>query len=248
MGASSTPAQQNTAPEHAHPSAARGPWWWIPTLYFAEGVPYVVVMTISAIMFKRLGVSNTKIALYTSWLYLPYVIKPLWSPLVQRIGTRRSWVVVMQLMVAAGLACAALSIPMETFLRWSLVSLGMVAVCSATHDVAADGFYLLALSSHQQAWFVGIRSIAYRVATIAVNGQLIILAGMLESSSGLPTLKIEVKTVDRAPMAIQFTPEEFKFADSADSQRVLISLQSYEISFKDRPAAAIKKLQEIVRD
>src|SRR3954464_689500 len=107
-------------------SANRGPWWWGATLYFAEGVPYVIVMTVAVIMFKRLGVGNTKIALYTSWLYLPYVIKPLWSPLVQRIGTRRSWVVVMQLMVAAGLACAALSIPMESFLRWSLVSLPMV--------------------------------------------------------------------------------------------------------------------------
>src|SRR4051812_14557188 len=131
-------------------SVDRGPWWWVPSLYFAEGVPYVVVMTVAVIMFKRLGVGNTKIALYTSWLYLPYVIKPLWSPLVQRIGTRRSWVVVMQLMVAAGLACAALSIPMESFLRWSLVSLAAVAICSATHDVAADGFYLLALSSHEQ--------------------------------------------------------------------------------------------------
>ena len=222
-------------------SAERGPWWWVPTLYFAEGVPYVVVMTVAVIMFKRLGVGNTKIALYTSWLYLPYVIKPLWSPLVQRIGTRRSWVVVMQLMVAAGLACAALSIPMESFLRWSLVSLAMVAICSATHDVAADGFYLLALSSHQQAWFVGIRSIAYRVATIAANGPLVILAGMLESSSGLPTLNIEVKTVDRAPVAIQFRPEEFKFADGADSQRVLLSMPSYEISFEDRSVAEVKK-------
>src|SRR6476620_8735466 len=123
MGASSTPAQQNTAPEHAHPSAARGPWWWIPTLYFAEGIPYVVVMTVAVIMFQRLGVGNAQIALYTSWLYLPYAIKPLWSPLVQRIGTRRSWIVVMELLVAAGLGCAAMAIPLASVLRWSLVAL-----------------------------------------------------------------------------------------------------------------------------
>src|SRR5215210_8707036 len=171
----------NSSTVELRASAGRGPWWWVPSLYFAEGIPYVVVMTVAVVMFKRLGVSNTKIALYTSWLYLPYVIKPLWSPLVQRIGTRRSWVVVMQLMVAAGLACAALSIPMESFLRWSLVCLAMVAICSATHDVAADGFYLLALSSHKQAWFVGIRSIAYRIATIAASGPLVIVAGILES-------------------------------------------------------------------
>lgn len=107
----------NSSTVESRGSADRHPWWWVPSLYFAEGVPYVIVMTISAVVFKRLGVSNTKIALYTSWLYWPYVIKPLWSPLVQRIGKCRSWVVVMQLMVAAGLACAVLSIPMESFLR-----------------------------------------------------------------------------------------------------------------------------------
>src|SRR3954447_233023 len=128
----------------------RGPWCWVPTLYFAEGVPYVVVMTVAVIMFKRLGVGNAQIALYTSWLYLPYAIKPLWSPLVQRVGSRRGWVVVMELLVAAGLACAALSIPLASFLRWSLVALATTAIASATHDVAADGFYLLALSPHQQ--------------------------------------------------------------------------------------------------
>ena len=157
----------------------------MPSLYFAEGVPYVVVMTVAVIMFKRLGVGNTEIALYTSWLYLPYAIKPLWSPLVQRIGTRRGWVVVMQLLIAAGLACAALAIPLDSFLRWSLVALAAVAISSATHDVAADGFYLLALSSHQQAWFVGIRSTAYRMAMIAGQGLLVMLAGALESSTGL---------------------------------------------------------------
>ena len=136
---------------------------------------------------------------------------------------------------------------MDSFLRWSLVSLAAVAICSATHDVAADGFYLLALSSHEQAWFVGIRSIAYRIATIAGNGPLVMLAGMLESSTGLPTLNIDVRAVDHTPAAIQFTPNEFKFADSADTQRVLLAQSSYEISFKDRPAAEVKKLQEEVR-
>ena len=171
----------------------RSPWWWVPSLYFAQGVPYVVVMTVAVIMFKRLGVPNTQIALYTSWLYLPYAIKPLWSPLVQKIGTRRGWVVVMQLLVAAGLACAAFAIPLDSFLRWSLVALASVAICSATHDIAADGFYLLALTSHQQAWFVGIRSTAYRMAMIAGQGLLVMLAGLLESSSGLPVIDIQVR-------------------------------------------------------
>src|SRR5690348_13208006 len=104
----------NSSTVDSRAAADRGPWWWVPTLYFAEGVPYVVVMTVAVIMFKRLGVGNAQIALYTSWLYLPYAIKPLWSPLVQRIGTRRGWVVVMELLVVAGLACAALAIPMAS--------------------------------------------------------------------------------------------------------------------------------------
>src|SRR6186997_3240219 len=106
----------NSHTAESRESADRGPWWWVPSLYFAQGVPYVVVMTVAVIMFKRLGVANTQIALYTSWLYLPYAIKPLWSPLVQQLGTRRAWVVVMQLLVAAGLACMALAIPLESFL------------------------------------------------------------------------------------------------------------------------------------
>src|SRR5262245_2075569 len=200
----------------------RGPWWWVPTLYFAQGVPYVVVMTVAVMMFKRLGVDNTRIALYTSWLYLPYAIKPLWSPLVQRIGTRRAWVIVMQLLVAAGLACVALALPLDSFPRWSLVSLAAVAICSATHDVAADGFYLLALSSHEQAWFVGIRSTAYRLAMIAGQGLLVMLAGALESSTGLPTVQLAIRAVDRPPEVIQFAPEAFHVeADANDSQRIV---------------------------
>src|SRR3982750_4672307 len=104
-------ADSSTAESRA--TADRGPWWWVPTLYFAQGVPYVVVMTVAVIMFKRLGVGNAQIPLYTSCLYLPYALKPLWSPLVQRIGARRAWVVVMQLLVAVGLACVALVIPLE---------------------------------------------------------------------------------------------------------------------------------------
>src|SRR5882757_300235 len=110
-------------------AADRGPWWWVPSLYFAEGVPYVVVMTVAVIMFKRLGVGNAQIALYTSWLYLPYAIKPLWSPLVQRYGTRRGWVIVMQLVVAVGLACTAFAVPLEHILLWSLVALESAARC-----------------------------------------------------------------------------------------------------------------------
>jgi PAT family beta-lactamase induction signal transducer AmpG len=227
-------------------SEGRGPWWWVPSLYFAEGVPYVVVMTVAVIMFKRLGVGNSQIALYTSWLYLPYAIKPLWSPLVQRIGTRRGWVVVMQLVVGAGLACTAFAIPMEGFLRWSLVALAAVAISSATHDVAADGFYLLALSSHQQAWFVGIRSTAYRMAMIAGQGLLVMLAGALESSTGLPVVDVKVQAVDAAPATVAFEPNKFSAITDDSAQRIVVQNDSYPLSFRGRPAADAKSLKNAV--
>src|SRR6056300_742370 len=158
------------------------PWSWIPTLYFASGLPYVVVMTISVIMYKRLGVSNTEIALYTSWLYLPWVIKPFWSPLVDILKTKRAWIVAMQLLIGAGLGGVALTIPADDFFRNSLAFLWLLAFSSATHDIAADGFYMLGLSKHQQTWFVGIRSTFYRLAMIAGQGLLIILAGFIENT------------------------------------------------------------------
>lgn len=160
------------------------PWAWIPTLYFAQGLPYVAVMTISVIMYKKLGISNTDIALYTSWLYLPWVIKPFWSPFIDLLKTKRWWVVTMQLLVGAGLAGIALTIPMPDFFRITLAVFWLVAFSSATHDIAADGFYMLALNVKDQALYVGIRSTFYRIATIAGQGLLIMLAGGLEIWSG----------------------------------------------------------------
>ena len=158
------------------------PWFWIPSLYFASGLPYVVVMTVSVIMYKRLGLSNTDIALYTSWLYLPWVIKPFWSPLVDILKTKRSWIIAMQLLIGAGLGGVALTLPTDDFFRNSMAFLWLLAFSSATHDIAADGFYMLGLSKHDQTWFVGIRSTFYRLAMIAGQGLLIILAGSLESA------------------------------------------------------------------
>ena len=157
----------------------RSPWAWIPTLYFAEGIPYVVVMTVSVIMYKRLGISNTDIALYTSWLYLPWVIKPFWSPIVDLIKTKRWWIVIMQLFIGAGLAGIAFTIPASAFFQYTLAFFWLMAFSSATHDIAADGFYMLGLDEHKQAFFVGIRSTFYRLAMITGQGILIILAGSL---------------------------------------------------------------------
>lgn len=160
------------------------PWAWVPSLYFAEGLPYVAVMIISLVMYKRMGISNTEIALYTSWLNLPWVIKPLWSPFIDLIKTKRYWITSMQLLIGAGLAGIAFTIPASSFLQTTLAIFWLMAFSSATHDIAADGFYMLGLSQHDQALFVGIRSTFYRLATITGQGLLIMLAGYLETATG----------------------------------------------------------------
>ncbi|MDE5919803.1 MAG: MFS transporter [Duncaniella sp.] len=164
--------------------AKRSPWAWIPTLYFAEGIPYVAVMTISVIMYKRLGISNTDIALYTGWLYLPWVIKPLWSPFVDIISTKRRWVIAMQLAIGTAFALIALALPGDMAFRLTLAVFWLVAFSSATHDIAADGYYMLALNEHEQSFYVGIRSTFYRIASVAAQGLLVVVAGFIETTTG----------------------------------------------------------------
>src|SRR5882724_9367700 len=154
-------------------------WSWVPSLYFAQGLPYALVMSVSVVMYKTLGISNTDIALYTSWLYLPWVIKPLWSPLVELFGTKRGWVLAMQLAIGVSLALVALTLPTDRFFQWSLAMFWLMAFSSATHDIAADGLYMLAMDRHLQAGFVGVRSAFWRVAAITGQGGLVYLAGEL---------------------------------------------------------------------
>ena len=159
---------------------AVSPWQWVPSLYFAQGLPYVVVMSVAVILFKRMGMSNTDIALYTSGLNLPWVIKPLWSPLVDLLKTKRWWIVVMQILVGAGLAGIALTIQGPLAFRYCLAFMWLLAFSSATHDIAADGFYMLGLNEKKQAYFVGIRNTFYRFAGIFGQGILVMFAGWLE--------------------------------------------------------------------
>jgi len=159
---------------------SRNPWAWIPSLYFAEGIPYVMVMTVSLYLYKQLGLSNAEITFYTSWLYLPWVIKPLWSPFIDIIKTKRWWITAMQFLIAASLGGVAFTIPTSFWLQGSLFFFWVMAFASATHDIAADGFYMLGLDQHQQAWFVGIRSTFYRLATFFGSGLLVALAGVMQ--------------------------------------------------------------------
>ncbi len=135
-------------------------------------------------MYKRLGISNTDIALYTGWLYLPWVIKPFWSPIVDIFSTKRHWIILMQWLVAIAFAGIAFTLPTTFFFSMTLAVFWMVAFVSATHDIAADGFYMLALSEHEQSFYVGIRSTFYRIASIAGQGALVVVAGYIEDHTG----------------------------------------------------------------
>ncbi|RZT05541.1 MFS transporter, PAT family, beta-lactamase induction signal transducer AmpG [Duganella sp. CF402] len=165
----------------------RSPWAWVPSVSFGQGVPYVAVMMLSTVMYKNLGISNADLAFYTAWLYLPWVVKPLWSPIVEMFGTKRRWTVLMQLVGGAGLAAVALTLHAPEFFRWTLVIFWLMAFSSATHDIASDGFYMLGLpTQHQQAAFVGVRSAFYKLAMIGGQGGLVYIAGELIKASGDP--------------------------------------------------------------
>lgn len=156
------------------------PVWWVPSLYFAEGLPYVIVMSVSVIMYKNFNLSNSEIAFYTGWLYLPWVIKPLWSPIVDLFKTKRWWIVTMQTLIGASFASIAFSLHLPYMVELSLALFWLMAFASSTHDIAADGFYLLAVpDKDEQAFYVGIRSTFYRISTIVGSGVLVALAGVL---------------------------------------------------------------------
>jgi len=173
-----TPPMNSNTPAPTSPH--RFPWIYVPTLYFAQGLPYVLVNSVSVIMFKKMGVPNTLIGL-TSLLYLPWVVKPLWGPTVDIFWTKRRWLASAQIVMAVQFALVAAVLHLPEFFTVSLMVFILLAFTSATHDIAVDGFYMLALNEDRQAFFVGIRSTCYRLAMIFGNGALVVLAGYWET-------------------------------------------------------------------
>lgn len=165
--------------------ARQNPWVWVPTLYLAEGLPYFLANNVSVVMFKALGgISKAQITFFTSLITWPWTIKPLWSPVVDIVGTRRRWTWTMQLVFAASVAALAFALPTPHAFAWGLVALSVLAFASATHDIAADGLYILANTQQQQAYFVGIRTTLYRCAGLLSQGPFVILAGVLAERTG----------------------------------------------------------------
>lgn len=208
----------------------KSPWAWIPTLYFAQGLPYVAVMTISVIMYKRLGISNTDIALYTGWLYLPWVIKPFWSPFVDIIKSKRWWTVSMQWILAFTFAGVAFAIPVPFFFQLTLAVFWVMGFTSATHDIAADGFYMHALTEHEQSLYVGIRSTFYRVATVAGQGLLVIIAGLVETNTGLEPAQLTVVANPEARQAVASIPKfDVQVTDTAGEPHFIYTASQIEV-------------------
>ncbi|MBN1903285.1 MFS transporter [Candidatus Sumerlaeota bacterium] len=201
----------------------KSPWYWVGSLYYAEGIPYILAMTVSTIMYKKMGISNTDIAFYTSWLYLPWVIKPLWSPFVDMFKTKRWWIVIMQLILGLGMAGVAIVIPLPNFFKISIYFLFLIAFSSATHDIACDGFYMLGLTKHQQAWFVGVRSTFYRLAMLTGQGLLVVFAGLIEANTGLENLDVKVAAVVESKPPMEYV----RFVDIAEEEKKLLETKTH---------------------
>ena len=163
------------------------PWLWVPSLYLTESIPYLIIITVSVVMYKSLGISNADIGLYTSFLYLPWVIKPIWSPVLELVGNKKKWFLSMQLVLALVFLGVGLTTGLNQFFTITLAFFWMGAFASATNDIASDGMYLIALKPDQQSFFVGLRSTFYRVGMITGQGLIVIIAGNLEESLGDPT-------------------------------------------------------------
>jgi PAT family beta-lactamase induction signal transducer AmpG len=165
----------------------KSPWYWIPVLNFASGFPYAIIISVSVLMYKNLAISNEDIGVYTSLLYLPWVLKPLWSPFIDLYATKRKWFLAMQLIISIAFLIVGMTIPMSNFFILSLAVFWVAAFASASNDVASDGFYMLALAKEQQSFFLGIRSTFYRLSMLTGNGLIVIIAGFLEQKYGSQT-------------------------------------------------------------
>ncbi|MEH6680836.1 MAG: MFS transporter [Sediminicola sp.] len=197
-------------------------WAWVPILYFTQGLPYVLVVSVSVIMYKRLGIGNADIGFYTSWLYLPWVLKPLWSPFVDLHGTKRKWFLAMQLLISLALLAVGLSIPTKLFFITSLACFWMAAFASATNDIASDGYYMIGLTQKKQSFFVGMRSTFYRLSMVTGQGLIVILAGFLENRFGDNTKAWSLTMLCTAFLMLGLTVANFFTAPKFESSKAIV--------------------------
>lgn len=161
--------------------ASSNPWFWVPSIFFTQGLPYTIATIVSVVMYKRLGISNADITLYTGWLFLPWGLRALWSPIIEYFHTKRFWITWMELALGVAMSLVAFSIPAPYFFQLSLAFFFLVGFSSSLHDMSVDSFYMMSLSMKEQAYFAGFRNVFYRMAVISAQGLLVVLAGELEN-------------------------------------------------------------------
>ena len=221
----------------------RSPWTWVPTLYFYQGIPYSIVMITSGLIYKTMGISIASFAFWTSLLYLPWAVKPLWSPYIDVVSTKRNWVVWTQLLLALAFIGAGMAMPVKFFYPVTIAIFALIAVSSASHDIAADGFYMYALDQHKQAFFVGIRSTFYRFAMLTALGLVPLVAGLIQKNTGLEPVPFEARSV-RADLFTQFDPSAISITPAAGEPKILlypfdISVPLYEAGKSELDSAVI---------
>jgi MFS transporter, PAT family, beta-lactamase induction signal transducer AmpG len=202
-------------------SKKRSPWAWVPSLYFYQGIPYSIVMITSGLIYKTMGISIASFTFWTSLLYLPWALKPIWSPYIDVVSTKRNWVVWTQILLGIAFVAVGMLMPLKFFYPATVVLFTVIAISSASHDIAADGFYMLALDQHKQAFFVGIRSTFYRFAMLTALGLLPLIAGTIQKNTGLEPLDFKAKTVNAA----QYTPvnpADIKIVQATGEPKILI--------------------------
>lgn len=204
----------------------RNPWSWIPTLYFFQGVPYSIVMITSGLIYKTMGVSVASFAFWTSILYLPWAVKPLWSPYIEVVSTKRNWVLWTQLLLAVAFMMVGFVMQMPLFYPLSIALFALIAISSASHDIAADGFYMLALDQHKQSFFVGIRSTFYRFAMLSALGLLPLLAGLIQENTGLQPVAFTVMSV---PESEYVAPEGLPVAPAPVNETMSLVVYPQEL-------------------
>ncbi len=212
------------------------PFLWIPSLYLGEALPYAAVMLMSVVLYQEMGLTDTQITLYTGWLGLPWVIKPLWSPIVDGIKTKRWWILTMQLTIGAALALLAFTLPTGFWLQASLALFMLIAFSSATHDISADGFYILGLENKEQELYVGVRNTFYRIGMVMGQGGLVMLAGLLEDSGASIPISWSVTFLAVAGLMLMLFAYHWKMlptpsSDSHKGEKVNI-LDDFKQTFK----------------
>ena len=206
----------------------RSPWSWIPTLYFFQGIPYSIVMITSGLIYKTMGISIASFAFWTSLLYLPWAIKPLWSPYIDVVSTKRNWVVWTQLLLGLAFIAVGISMPLSVFYPLTIGIFALVAIMSASHDIAADGFYMYALDQHKQAFFVGIRSTFYRFAMLTALGLIPVVAGLIQKNTGLKSVTFEAHSVQPEEY-IPFDPSAINIQKQEGRPAILLFPSSLQV-------------------